>query len=70
MSRRKYESIIERHPEVKWQAWAVAHDSHGLVLDTLCFMPVGEGPETNKDWVRVPWLDSNYDPHLPLPAPE
>jgi hypothetical protein len=22
-------------------------------------MPVGEGPETDRDWVRVPWLDSD-----------
>lgn len=55
---KKYESILSRHPDTIWCAWAVSHDSHGLYLDDLCFMPVGEGPETNKDWVRVPWLDS------------
>ncbi len=38
-------------------AWAIKHDSHGLVLDTLCFLPEGEVPDTKANWCRLPWLD-------------
>lgn len=41
-----------------WQAWAIKHDSHGLFLDNLVFLPKSEIPETNEAWVRCPWLDS------------
>ena len=63
---KKHELITDRHQDLVWHAWAIAHDSHGLSMDTLVFLPAGDVPETDEDWVRVPWLDSDYNPHLPL----
>jgi hypothetical protein len=40
-----------------WDAWAILHNSHGPSLDTLVWMPAGDEPETDKDWVRVSTLD-------------
>ena len=41
----------------RYLAWAIEHDSHGPVIDTLVFMPEGDEPETEAKWVRLPWLD-------------
>lgn len=38
--------------------WAIEHDAHGIYLDNLIFLPAGEKPETDRKWVRCPWLDS------------
>jgi hypothetical protein len=38
-------------------AWGVIHNSHGTSVDTVCFMPEGERPDTDIAWVRLPWLD-------------
>ena len=44
------------------EAWAIKHDSHGMYMDEVVFMPAGEKPESNKCWVRLPWLDGKgYD---------
>jgi len=40
-----------------WRAWAIKHDSHGIYLTDICFLPDGEKPETDCNWVRCPWLD-------------
>ena len=63
---KRYELITDRHQDLVWHAWAIAHDAHGLSMDTLVFLPVDDIPDTDKDWVRVPWLDSNYDPYVPF----
>lgn len=42
-------------------AWAIEHNSHGLYLDTLIFLPEGDRPETEAEWVRLPWLDQPLD---------
>ncbi len=55
----------DRHPNVIWLAWAIRHDAHGPSMDNLVFLPEGDRPETEGDWVRVPWLDSP-----PLGEPE
>jgi hypothetical protein len=39
------------------KAWAVQHDSHGICVDTLCFLQEGDKPEGDLAWVRLPWLD-------------
>jgi hypothetical protein len=46
---------------VKLCAWMLKHDSHGLVLDTLVFLPDGDRPETDGLWTRVPWMDGSLD---------
>jgi hypothetical protein len=38
-------------------AWVIEHNSHGLIFDTLVFLPEGEEPETKEEWRRMPWLD-------------
>jgi len=44
-----------------FRAWAIRHNSHGISLDTLCFLPGVDEPETKRDWVRVPWLDEKKE---------
>lgn len=44
-------------PKTRWQAWAIVHNSHGPVMDTIVFMPAGDRPETDEEWVRCPWMD-------------
>lgn len=41
----------------QWLAWAVRHDAHGPSLDTLVWLPEGDAPETDKDWVRMEIFD-------------
>jgi hypothetical protein len=41
----------------KLLCWMIRHNSHGLSLDTAVWLPAGDKPETNADWVRAPWLD-------------
>jgi hypothetical protein len=38
-------------------AWGIKHDSHGIYFDSLCFIPKGKKPQTDENWIRVPWLD-------------
>lgn len=40
-----------------WDAWVILHNSHGLSLDTLVWLPTGNKPEGNEDWVRLEQLD-------------
>lgn len=47
-------------------AWMIRHHAHGLCLDTLVFLAADDLPETDADWVRVPWLDG--DSILEAPA--
>lgn len=42
---------------IHWDAWAIRHNAHGPSLDTLVWMPEGDEPETDKDWVRITSLD-------------
>ncbi len=46
-----------RRATKRFLAWAIEHDSHGISLDTVGFLPEDENPETNHQWVRLPWLD-------------
>ena len=39
------------------RAWAIKHDSHGVCIDSLCFLPYNDEPESDACWVRLPWLD-------------
>lgn len=45
--------------EVKWKAWAMQHNSHGPALNHISYLPEGDKPETDRNWVRCPWLDSH-----------
>jgi len=38
-------------------AWAIEHDSHGISIDTMIFLPDGDKPEGKEKWLRLPWLD-------------
>jgi hypothetical protein len=46
-------------------AWVIEHNSHGIVFDTLVFLPEGEEPETKEEWRRMPWLDQSLAPFDP-----
>lgn len=41
----------------RMHAWGVIHNSHGPSVDTVCFLPAGEKPDTDFAWARLPWLD-------------
>lgn len=38
-------------------AWMISHNAHGSAMDSLCFLPEGDEPETKANWRRVEWLD-------------
>lgn len=42
---------------IHWDAWAVHSNSHGSSLGTPIWLPAGDEPETQKDWVRISSLD-------------
>lgn len=42
---------------MQWNAWAIRHNAHGPSIDTPIWLPEGDEPETDKDWVRIPSLD-------------
>ncbi len=44
-----------------WRAWAIAHNAHGEHLTDLVFLPDGDKPDTDCEWVRCPWLDSEKE---------
>lgn len=41
----------------KMICFVIKHDSHGISHDTPVWLPEGDAPETNMDWIRAPWLD-------------
>ena len=45
---------------MKMLAWMIKHDSHGLMLHSLVFLPEGEEPGFERwRWIRAPWLDGD-----------
>jgi hypothetical protein len=57
MSRSKKEFVKRAVP--KLLAWAELHDSHGLILTGMVWLPEGDEPEPERsmDFVRVPQFD-------------
>lgn len=50
-------AVGEKQDSDRLCAWGVIHNSHGTYVDRICFFPVGEKPDTDIAWVRLPWLD-------------
>jgi len=56
-----WEYFEEPKKKIEVLAWAIKHDSHGLCIDNLFWLPEGDKPETEEDFVRLPQFDTTLE---------